>query len=97
MAGEAPFTECFPKIAPHIEYLHIKDAVRQTRTIVKAGEGDGQIRETLDSLRDRPLFVSLEPHLAFAGRNKGFTGRELFQGARKALVQILDDLNIPYD
>jgi sugar phosphate isomerase/epimerase len=96
MADEAPFTECFPKIAPHIEYLHIKDAVRKTRVIVKAGEGDGEIREILNSLRDRSLFVSLEPHLALAGRNAGFTGLDLFRGAHKALVTILDELKIEY-
>jgi hypothetical protein len=32
-----------------------------------------------------------------AGRNKGFTGIELFQGARKALVNILEDIGIPYN
>jgi sugar phosphate isomerase/epimerase len=96
MADEAPFTGAFPKIAPHIDYLHIKDAVSKTRVIVKAGEGDGEIREILDSLRDRPLFVSLEPHLALAGRNAGFTGPDLFRGAHKALVSILDELKIAY-
>jgi sugar phosphate isomerase/epimerase len=96
MAGESPFTECFPKIAPHIEYLHIKDAVRKTRVIVKAGDGDGEIREVLNGLREKSLFVSLEPHLALAGRNAGFTGLELFREAHKALVTILDELKIEY-
>lgn len=96
MAGEEPFTGSFPKIAPHIEYLHIKDALRKTRVIVKAGEGDGEIREILNSLRDRPLFVSLEPHLALAGRNAGFSGLDLFRGAHRALVTILDELRIKY-
>jgi sugar phosphate isomerase/epimerase len=96
MAGEAPYTGSFPKIAPYIEYLHIKDAVSKTREIVKAGDGDGEISETLNALRDRSFFVSLEPHLARAGRLKGFSGLELFQGAHKALVEILDELKIEY-
>jgi sugar phosphate isomerase/epimerase len=96
MANEAPFTESYPKIAPHIEYLHIKDAVRKTRVIVRAGDGDGEIREILNSLRDRSLFVSLEPHLALAGRNAGFTGLDLFREAHRALVTILDGLEIKY-
>ncbi|MDR0450978.1 MAG: sugar phosphate isomerase/epimerase [Treponema sp.] len=96
MANEAPFTECFPRIAPYIEYLHIKDALRETKVIVKAGEGDGEIREILNSLRNRSLFVSLEPHLALAGRNAGFSGLDLFRGAHRALVTILDELKIEY-
>jgi sugar phosphate isomerase/epimerase len=96
MAGERPYTDSFPKVAPYIDYLHIKDAVRETREIVKAGDGGGEIREILNALRDRSLFVSLEPHLAHAGKMKGFTGLELFRGAHKALVNILDELKIAY-
>jgi sugar phosphate isomerase/epimerase len=95
-ANEAPYTECFPKIAPYIDYLHIKDAIRKTHTIVKAGDGDGEVREILNDLRDKQLFVSLEPHLAHAGVSKGFSGLDLFREAHKALVHILEELNIAY-
>jgi hypothetical protein len=41
-------------------------------------------------------FVSLEPHLAMAGRYGGFSGPEAFRRAAQALKGILDDLAIAY-
>jgi sugar phosphate isomerase/epimerase len=65
---------------------------------VLAAEGDGQVRETLAPLRDSGFdgFVSLEPHLAQAGRHGGFSGPEGFTRASRSLKFILNDLGIPY-
>ena len=63
-----------------------------------AGQGDGQVRQTLSALRDSGFegFVSLEPHLAQAGRYGGFSGPEGFTRAAQALKFILNDLGIPW-
>ena len=49
------------------DYFHIKDVVRETRQLVPAGEGDGEIVEMLRSIKiDTTL--TIEPHLkVFAG------------------------------
>ena len=51
-----------------------------------AGQGDGQLRETLAALRESGFagFMSLEPHLAQAGRFGGFSGPSGFRRAAQA-------------
>lgn len=49
------------------EYMHIKDALMETKQIVPAGEGDGcipQILKEYAEMSDRDRFLTLEPHLA---------------------------------
>jgi sugar phosphate isomerase/epimerase len=72
--------------------------VAATGEVVPAGEGDGQLRETLTALRDSGFegFISLEPHLAQAGRFGGFSGPEGFRRAVRALKLVLNELSIPY-
>jgi sugar phosphate isomerase/epimerase len=66
--------------------------------VVPAGEGDGQVRETLAALRDSGFegFISLEPHLARSSRYGGFSGPEGFTRAARSLRLILNELGIPY-
>lgn len=67
--GEKP-AEVYPRLAPYLRYLHIKDALREDGAIVPAGQGDGQIPELLSlyAQKEGDLFVTLEPHLTtFAG------------------------------
>ncbi len=46
-------------------YIHIKDALMDTKEIVPAGLGDGKIREIIAALpQDRDVTLTLEPHLA---------------------------------
>jgi sugar phosphate isomerase/epimerase len=54
------------------------------------------VRETLAALRDSGFegFLSLEPHLAQAGRYGGFSGPDGFTLAAQALKSILNDLSI---
>ena len=82
-----------------MEYFHIKDAKAKEKTIVAAGEGDGQIKSVLRDAVKREFegFVSLEPHLAHAGQFQGFTGPELFVKAIRALKEILDSIGAEYD
>lgn len=49
----------------HVVYLHIKDAVYSDHHVVPAGQGDGKVKEILESLYNRGFegFLSIEPHL----------------------------------
>jgi len=94
MLGVRPFTEAYPVLESYIDYLHIKDGVMATRTVVPAGEGDGEVREVMGALKARGFdgFASLEPHLTHAGEYSGFSGEERFAKAAQALRQILSDI-----
>jgi sugar phosphate isomerase/epimerase len=96
--GVRPFTDGYELLRPHLVYLQIKDALAADGRVVPAGEGDGQVRETLAALRDSGFggFMSLEPHLAQAGRFGGFSGPEAFIRAARALKSLLNELAIPY-
>jgi sugar phosphate isomerase/epimerase len=96
--GVRPFDEAYALLRPHLVYLQVKDALATTSEVVPAGEGDGQVRETLAALRDSGFegFISLEPHLARSGRYGGFSGPEGFTRAARSLRFILNELGIPY-
>src|SRR5271157_3969928 len=96
--GVRPFDEAYGLLRPYLVYLQVKDALAATREVVPAGQGDGQVRETLAALRDSGFdgFVSLEPHLAQAGRYGGFSGPEGFARASQSLKFILNELGISW-
>ena len=51
---------------PSLEYLHIKDAIYEKRSVVPCGKGEGRIAEVIsrvDAARDGEVFLSVEPHL----------------------------------
>lgn len=83
----------FPMLTPHLHTLHIKDAIREPRAVVPAGEGEGNIVPTLRQLLaagwSGPL--TLEPHLAHAGRFGGFSGREKFDLAAQAMRKVAEE------
>ena len=95
-AGERPYDESLPRVNEFVDYLHVKDSRHADGVIVPAGEGDGQWRTLLPAFADRDLFVTLEPHLAIAGRNRGFTGPQLFEKAHAALTGLLKAAHIAY-
>ena len=71
---------------PFIEYIHVKDARISDGTIVPAGEGNGQIREILKSLKNHNYrgYVSLEPHLTeFEGLKNLERGNASLQGMQE--------------
>jgi sugar phosphate isomerase/epimerase len=80
-------------------YLQVKDAHAATGEVTTAGEGDGEMRETLRALRDSGFtgFMSLEPHLDLAGRQGGFSGPDKFRQAAQALKRLLDELSVGWD
>jgi sugar phosphate isomerase/epimerase len=96
--GVRPFSQGYHLLRPYLVYVQVKDALAATGEVVPAGQGDGQVRPTLAALRDSGFegFVSLEPHLAQAGRHGGFSGPEGFVRASRALKSILNELAISW-
>ena len=96
--GVRPFSDAYRLLRPYLVYLQVKDALAATGEVVPAGQGDGQLRETLGALRDSGFagFMSLEPHLAQAGRHGGFSGPEGFHRAASALKFLLNELAISW-
>lgn len=95
----------FEALAPYIEYVHIKDALRAEKKVVPAGRGDGHVKEILSRLLTSGWkgFLSLEPHLTdFAGlaaleqspekRNAQMDGKAAWKLALDALLSILADI-----
>ncbi len=89
--GVSPYKEGYASLRPYVEYVHVKDALSGSDTVVPAGEGDGQLPETLSALRASGFdgFFSLEPHLASAGTYSGFSGPDLFRKAAGAFKELL--------
>lgn len=91
LLGYRPMNDWFPWLLPHLDTIHIKDAIQLEGQVVPAGEGDGQIRETLAYLIEQgwngPL--TMEPHLKAAGPLGGFSGEQLFGTAVNALRKTL--------
>jgi sugar phosphate isomerase/epimerase len=96
--GVRPHTEGYEALRPYIAYVHVKDAKLAGGQVVPAGEGDGEVRETVRALRDSGFdgFFSLEPHLAMAGTFSGFSGPELFRLAVQRFKAILDEEGIAW-
>jgi sugar phosphate isomerase/epimerase len=96
--GYRPFTDAYPLLRRYVVYLQIKDALMATGEVVPAGQGDGEVRETLAALRDSGFegYLSLEPHLAVVGRYGGFSGADGFRRAAQALKTMLGELSMPW-
>jgi sugar phosphate isomerase/epimerase len=96
--GVRPFTEGYALLRPHLEYVQIKDALLTTGEVVKSGEGDGEVVETIRELRSDGFdgFFSLEPHLSQTHALGGFSGPDLFIEAWQAFTDILKAEGISY-
>lgn len=96
--GVRPYTEALPAVRPYLEYVQVKDAVADTGTVTPAGEGDGEVAETLAALRDDGFdgVFSLEPHLGTVHGSVAYSGPELFTRAATAFTGLLDGLGIGY-
>jgi sugar phosphate isomerase/epimerase len=89
-----PFERAWPLLGDYVIYVHVKDAIAETGEVVTAGMGDGQVRELLQALKARGgnYFLSLEPHLVFAGSSLGFSGADLFRQAADTLRELVATL-----
>lgn len=88
----------------NFKYMHIKDAIFSSQTIVPAGEGEGKIGEILDIVNehvDGIVYLTLEPHLhifdayksidehELKGKYSFKNNREAFDFATNALKELL--------
>jgi sugar phosphate isomerase/epimerase len=92
-AGLRPHDDAYSRLRPYLDYLQVKDAVAGVGS-VPAGEGDGQLRETIGALVTSGFdgFASLEPHLAVAGALGGFSGPHGFGAAARAFARLVADV-----
>jgi sugar phosphate isomerase/epimerase len=96
--GVTPFTDGYAALRPHTVYVQIKDAVLATGDVVPAGEGDGQVRETVRALAADGFdgFFSMEPHLGTYNEYGALSGPANFTRATRAFTAILDSEGIQY-
>ena len=96
--GVRPFTEGYARLRPHTDYVQIKDALLATGEVVPAGEGDGQLRETVRALRADGFdgFFSMEPHLGDYTAFGALSGPENFTRATRAFTDLLTSEGISY-
>ena len=91
--GVEAFPSAYDKVVDYIRHVHIKDAgtVDGKVVVTPAGQGEGRIKDALIDLKNRGYdgFLSLEPHLAYAGQMYGFSGPDQFRRASRALKSIL--------
>ncbi len=94
--GVQPFTQGYAMLRPYLEYLQVKDALAATGVVVPAGEGDGELRETVTALRDDGYtgFASLEPHLADQHALGGFSGPAEFGRAARAFAGLTKEIGV---
>lgn len=95
---QRPFDEGYASLRPHLEYMQIKDARAADGTVTVAGDGDGQLRETIRALCQDGFdgFFSMEPHLAATNAFGGHSGPELFARATTAFTDLLTSEGITY-
>ncbi|PZF56744.1 sugar phosphate isomerase/epimerase [Curtobacterium sp. MCSS17_008] len=94
--GVRPFSDGWAQLAPYVDYLQVKDALAADSSVVPAGEGDGELLETLTALRDAGYagYASLEPHLADVNSLGGFSGPAAFGRAGRAFRSLTDQIGV---
>lgn len=94
--GVRPVTDGWAQLEPYVDYLQVKDARLADGEVVPAGEGDGELRETIANLRDAGFsgFASLEPHLTDFTATGGFSGAAAFRRAARAFRSLTDDAGV---
>ena len=97
--GTAPYPEGLLDLIEYVEQLHIKDAAFGERgEMVPAGEGDGNLPETIAAFKRRGFIgpASLEPHLTYAGPKSGYSGPEGYELAADALIECFERIDANY-
>jgi len=93
--GDYP-EKIWPEIRPYVVHFHIKDALRNKKN-VPAGQGEGRIPSIVADAYANGYrgFLSLEPHLKYAGPSHGETDESLFKVAADALKAVCAKQRIP--
>jgi sugar phosphate isomerase/epimerase len=94
--GVRPYSDGFERLRPYVDYLQVKDAVAATGTVVPSGQGDGELRETVDGFLRTGYtgFASLEPHLDQQSTLGGFSGPAAFGEAARAFRKLTDEAGV---
>lgn len=94
--GVRPYSDGFAMLRYYVDYLQVKDALAGSGEVVPAGQGDGEMEETLTAFKESGYsgYVSLEPHLAEGHALGGFSGPRAFGTAARALAQLTNELGI---
>lgn len=89
-SGEAGGQYAFDALRPWIAQVHVKD-VDGDGNIVEAGRGRADWPAIVTALVECGFhgIISLEPHLAMAGKFGGFTGADRFELAALSLRNLL--------
>ena len=96
--GVRPYTDGYAMLRPYLGYVQIKDALAADGTVVPAGQGDGEVAQTMRALRHDGFdgFFSLEPHLSSGTAAGGFSGPDLFRRAWQHFTELLKAEGIEY-
>jgi sugar phosphate isomerase/epimerase len=84
--------DAWQALTPYITHVHIKDARLADGVVVPPGQGDGDLPGLLAALARANYqgFLTLEPHLHFAGPAGGYSGPEGMRIAIRSLRALLD-------
>ncbi len=100
----ADVTEGIKATLINFKYMHIKDAIYDSQTIVRAGRGEGKIAQIIDIVNEHTentVYLTLEPHLHVFDAYKSIdehelkgevvykNSREAFDAAVTALKELL--------
>jgi sugar phosphate isomerase/epimerase len=94
--GVKPISTAWPMLAEYTDYLQVKDAHFATGEVAPAGEGDGELVETVAAFRDRGYagYASLEPHLVDTNALGGYSGAGPFGLAARAFRGLTDQAGV---
>ncbi|MCS7060168.1 MAG: sugar phosphate isomerase/epimerase [Anaerolineae bacterium] len=89
-----PMAEAWPLLGELTQHVHVKDATFSDQSVRPAGEGDGDVPSLLQALVDQNYhgFLTLEPHLIFAGQYGGISGPDGMHMAAMALRKLIAQL-----
>jgi sugar phosphate isomerase/epimerase len=89
--GVPPMREAWPALAAYTAHVHIKDARFRDGVVVPPGQGDGEISALLAALARTGYqgFLTLEPHLQYAGPSGGYSGPDGMRVASRSLRVLL--------
>lgn len=96
--GTKPYTDGYALLRPYLEYFQVKDAIAGSGEVVPAGQGDGELVQTIAALAGDGYsgFASLEPHLAQAHHLGGFSGPVAFGAAARAFLNLAREQGISF-
>ena len=104
--------EAYKVLKGRFEYMHIKDALKETHQVVPAGLGDGCVPEIIEDYAknsERDRFLTLEPHLtvfdglanlqheALKHKYTFNSKEEAFDTAVNTLKKVLEDKGLSYE